>query len=45
MNCLVELSAICFARLMAHMDGFEGSIKCELPISYRGKLAMHIDKL
>lgn len=35
----------CFSRLMAHMDGFEGYIKCELPISYRGKLAMHIDKL
>ena len=35
----------CFERLMAHMDGFEGYVKCELPISYRGKLAMHIDKL
>lgn len=35
----------CFARLMAHMDGFEGYTKCDLPISYRGKLAMHIDKL
>ena len=35
----------CFARLMAHMDGFEGYAKCDLPISYRGKLAMHIDKL
>ena len=35
----------CFARLMNHMDGFEGYIKCDLPISYRGKLAMHIDKL
>ena len=35
----------CFARLMAHMDGFEGYIKCDLPISYRGRLAMHIDKL
>lgn len=35
----------CFARLMNHMEGFEGYIKCELPISYRGKLAMHIDKL
>lgn len=35
----------CFARLMAHMDGFEGYIKCDLPISYRGKLAMHIDRL
>ena len=35
----------CFARLMAHMSGFEGYIKCDLPISYRGRLAMHIDKL
>lgn len=35
----------CFARLMAHMNGFEGYVKCDLPISYRGKLAMHIDKL
>lgn len=35
----------CFERLMKHMEGFEGYVKCELPISYRGKLAMHIDKL
>lgn len=35
----------CFARLMEHMEGFDGYVKCELPISYRGKLAMHIDKL
>lgn len=35
----------CFERLMVHMEGFEGYVKCELPISYRGKLAMHIDKL
>jgi PhoH-like ATPase len=35
----------CFARLMAHMDGFEGYTKCDLPISYRGRLAMHIDRL
>lgn len=35
----------CFTRLMNHMDGFEGYVKCELPISYRGRLAMHIDKL
>lgn len=35
----------CFTRLMEHMDGFEGYVKCELPISYRGKLAMHIDRL
>lgn len=41
----IEPNKSCFARLMAHMDGFEGYIKCELPISYRGRLAMHIDKL
>lgn len=34
-----------FKQLIDHMDGFEGSIECDLPISYRGKLAMHIDKL
>lgn len=34
-----------FKQLMDHMDGFDGSVKCELPISYRGRLAMHIDKL
>ena len=34
-----------FKQLMDHMEGFEGYVKCELPISYRGKLAMHIDRL
>lgn len=34
-----------FKQLIDHMSNFEGSIKCDLPISYRGKLAMHIDKL
>ena len=34
-----------FKQLIDHMEGFEGYIKCELPISYRGKLAMYIDKL
>lgn len=34
-----------FKQLMDHMEGFDGYAKCELPISYRGKLAMHIDKL
>ena len=34
-----------FKQLIDHMEGFEGYIKCELPVSYRGKLAMHIDKL
>lgn len=41
----IDPNQSCFARLMNHMEGFEGYIKCELPISYRGKLAMHIDKL
>lgn len=35
-----------FKQLMEHMEDYEGTYKkCELPISYRGKLAMHIDKL
>lgn len=41
----VPLSKSGFKQLIDHMDGFEGYLKCELPISYRGKLAMHIDKL
>lgn len=41
----IDPNASCFTRLMHHMDGFEGYVKCDLPISYRGKLAMHIDKL
>ena len=35
-----------FKQLMEHMEYYEGTYKrCELPISYRGKLAMHIDRL
>lgn len=41
----VPISKSGFKQLIDHMDGFEGAVKCELPISYRGKLAMHIDKL
>ena len=41
----VPISKSGFKQLIDHMNGFEGYIKCELPISYRGKLAMHIDKL
>ena len=41
----VPLSKSGFKQLIDHMDSFEGCVKCELPISYRGKLAMHIDKL
>ncbi len=41
----VPLDKSGFKQLMDHMDNFDGCIKCELPISYRGRLAMHIDKL
>lgn len=41
----VPLDKSGFKQLMQHMDNFDGCVKCELPISYRGKLAMHIDKL
>lgn len=41
----VPLNKSGFKQLIDHMDGFEGYVKCDLPISYRGKLAMHIDKL
>ena len=41
----VSISRSGFKQLIDHMEGFEGYIKCDLPISYRGKLAMHIDKL
>ena len=41
----VPLDKSGFKQLMQHMDNFDGCIKCDLPISYRGKLAMHIDKL
>lgn len=41
----VPLDKSGFKQLMDHMEGFKRSIKCELPISYRGELAMYIDKL
>lgn len=42
----IPLSKSGFGELMEHMENYEGTyVKCELPISYRGKLAMHIDKL
>ena len=41
----IPLNKSGFKQLIDHMANFEGCIKCELPISYRGKLAMHIDKL
>lgn len=41
----IPISKSGFKQLIEHMDGFKKYIKCELPISYRGELAMHIDKL
>ena len=42
----VPLSKSGFKNLIEHMENYDGTYtKCELPISYRGKLAMHIDKL
>lgn len=41
----VPLNKSGFKQLIDHMEHFDGCVKCELPISYRGKLAMHIDKL
>ena len=42
----VPLSKSGFKSLIEHMEDYDGTyVKCELPISYRGKLAMHIDKL
>ena len=34
-----------FKQLLDHMEKFDSAIKCELSTSYRGKLAMFIDKL
>ena len=41
----IPLNKSGFKQLIDHMENFDSCIKCELPISYRGKLAMHIDKL
>lgn len=41
----VPLNKSGFKQLMEHMRDYEGCVKCDLPISYRGRLAMHIDKL
>ena len=49
LGCLAQtdipVSKSGFKQLIEHMEDYEGCIKCELPISYRGRLAMHIDKL
>lgn len=34
-----------FSQFLDHMKDFEGYVECQLPISYRGRLAEHIDKL
>ena len=41
----IPISKSGFKAFIEHMDEYEGSVKCELPISYRGRLAMWIDKL
>lgn len=41
----IPISKSGFKQLIEHMRDYEGCVKCELPISYRGRLAMHIDKL
>lgn len=41
----VPISKSGFRQLIEHMEDYETCVMCELPISYRGKLAMHIDKL
>lgn len=41
----IPISKSGFKQLIDHMEDYEGSVKCELPISYRGRLAMWIDKL
>ena len=41
----IPISQSGFRQLIEHMRDYEGCVKCDLPISYRGKLAMHIDRL
>ena len=41
----IPISKSGFKQLIEHMEDYEGCVKCELPLSYRGRLAMHIDKL
>ena len=41
----IPISKSGFKEFIDHMEDYEDSVKCELPISYRGKLAMWIDKL
>ncbi len=41
----IPISKSGFRALIEHMEDYERCVKCELPISYRGDLAMWIDKL
>jgi predicted ribonuclease YlaK len=49
LGCLAQtdipISKSGFKEFIDHMRDYEGCVKCDLPISYRGRLAMHIDKL
>ena len=41
----IPISKSGFSQLLDHMKNFKGYIECQLPVSYRGRLAEHIDKL
>jgi predicted ribonuclease YlaK len=41
----IPISKSGFKELIEHMKGYRKCVQCELPISYRGELAMWIDKL
>ena len=41
----ISVSKSGFKAFIEHMRDYEKCVKCELPISYRGELAMWIDKL
>lgn len=41
----IPISKSGFSQFLDHMKNFDGYIECQLPVSYRGRLAEHIDKL
>lgn len=41
----IPINKSCFSQLLKHMSTFDGFVECHLPVSYRGRLAEHIDKL
>lgn len=41
----ISVSKSCFSQLLKHMQTFDSYVECQLPVSYRGHLAEHIDKL